>query len=216
MEASHYVTDEPQSRYALSFTSGGLLAREGESVAAVYLKSHDWQMTRARVVDDNLLQSRTTSSLVRVSRETVQRLAALDDDEIELLVEGGPTEQHHLMWTAACRRYVLIGDFAEEVLRERFLLMTPTLDADDFDRFITGKSLWHPELDGLKPSTRQRLRQTLFQMLREAGLRTVAGDIVPAVMSERVTEMLDRRTPSDLRFFPTTTPFTSSGNQVQR
>lgn len=210
------MTDEAQSRYALSFTSGGLLAREGEAVAAIYLDSRDWQTTRAHVVDGNLLQARTISSLVRLARETVQRLEALGDDEIELLVAGSPTEQHHLMWTAACRRYTLIGDFAEAVLRERFLLMKPTLDTDDFDRFITGKSLWHPELDELKASTRQKLRQTLFRMLREAGLRTDAGDIVPAMMSERVTEMLDRRMPTDLRFFPTTTPFTSSGNQVQR
>ncbi|QRE80538.1 DUF1819 family protein [Rhodococcus ruber] len=210
------MTDEARSHYALSFTSGGLLAREGESVAAIYLATRDWQVTRDRVVGDNVLQARTTSSLIRVSRETIQRLAALDDDEIELLVEGSPTEQHHLMWAAVCRRYALIGDFAEEVLRERFLLMTPMLDADDFDRFVTGKSLWHPELDGLKPSTRQRLRQALFQMLREAGLRTDAGNIIPAVISERVAEMLDRRTPSDLRFFPTTTPFTLSGDQVQR
>ncbi|MEV4633552.1 DUF1819 family protein [Rhodococcus coprophilus] len=210
------MTDEAHSRYALSFTSGGLLAREGETVAAIYLATRDWQVTRDRVVGDNLLQARTTSSLVRVSRETVQRLAALGDDEIELLVEGSPTEQHHLMWAAACRRYALIGDFAEEVLRERFLLMRPTLDADDFDRFVTGKSLWHPELDGLMPSTRQKLRQTLFRMLREAGLRTDAGGIVAAVISERVVEALDRRKPSDLRFFPTTTPFTSSGNEVQR
>lgn len=210
------MTDGAQSRYALSFTSGGLLAREGEVVAAIYLAFRDWQTARARVVDDNLLQARTNSSLTRVARETVQRLAALDDAEIELLVESSPTEQHHLMWVAACRRYALIGDFAEEVLRERFLLMTPTLGVDDFDRFITGKSLWHPELDEAKPSTRQRLRQALFQMLREAGLRTDAGNIIPAVISERVAEMLDRRTPSDLRFFPTITPFTLSGDQVQR
>lgn len=210
------MTDETQSRYALSFTSGGLLAREGEIIAAIYLDTRDWQATRADVVDDNLLQARTTSSLTRLVRETVQRLAALGDGEIELLVEGSPTEQYHLMWTAVCRRYTLIGDFAEEVLRERFLLMTPTLDAEDFDRFITGKSLWHPELDELTASTRKKLRATLFRMLREAGLRTDAGDIIPAVMSERVTEALGRRTPSDLRFFPTTTPFTSPGDQVQR
>lgn len=209
------MSDETQSRYALSFTSGGLLAREGEAVAATYLDTLDWQITRAQVIDNNLLQARTTSSLVRVFRETVQRLAALGDDEIELLVEGSPTEQRHLMWAAACRRYALIGDFAEEVLRERFLLMTPTLGADDFDRFITGKSLWHPELDGLKPSTRRKLQQTLFHMLREAGLRTQAGDITPAIISGRVAEALNRRAPSDLRFFPATTPITSPGKQVQ-
>lgn len=212
----HHVTDEARSRYALSFTSGGLLAREGVSVAAIYLESRNWRAARVRVVDGNLLQARTTSSLIRVSRETIQRLAALGDDEIELLVEGSPSEQHHLMWAAACRRYALIGDFAEEVLRERFLLMTPTLDVEDFNRFITGKSLWHPELDGLKSSTRQKLRQTLFRMLREAGLYTDAGHIIPAVISGHVIDVLDRRTPSDLRFFPMVIPFTSSGDQVQR
>ncbi|QHD86041.1 DUF1819 family protein [Gordonia sp. JH63] len=210
------MTDETQSRYALSFTSGALLAREGRVVAAVYLDSRDWQATRARVVDSNLLQARTISSLIRLARETVQRLAVLSDDEIELLAEGSPTEQLHLMWAAACRRYALIGDFAEEVLRERFLLMTPTLDAEDFERFITGKSLWHPELEGMRPSTRQKLRQTLLRMLGEAGLRTDAGDIVPAVISERVAEVLDRRTPSDIRYFPATTAVTSPGDQVQR
>lgn len=209
------MTDETQSRYALSFTSGGLLAREGVYVAALYLDSRDWQKARTRVVDDNLLQARTTSSLMRLSRETVQRLEALGDDEIELLVAGSPTEQHQLMWVAACRRYALIGDFAEEVVRERYLLMTPTLHTDDFDRFVTGKTLWHPELDGLKQSTRQKLRQTLFRMLREADLRTATGEIIPTVISQRVTDVLLRHTPSELRFFPTTAPLITSGNQVQ-
>lgn len=209
------MTDEARSRYALSFTSGGLLTREGVAVAGVYLGCRDWSATRARVRDDNILQSRTASSLLRLSREAVQRLAALDDDEVELLVDGSPTEQNQLMWGAVCRRYALIGDFAEEVVRERFLLMTPMLGADDFDRFITGKTLWHPELDGLKPSTLSKLRQTLLRMLREAGLLSDAGDIIPAVLSERIVDVLDRRTPSDLRFFPTT-PFTSIDSEVQR
>ena len=110
------------------------------------------------------------------------------------------------MWVAACRRYELIGDFAGEVLRERFLLLTPTLGIDDFDRFITGKSLWHPELDELKPSTRTKLRQNVFRMLHEAGLYSEGGDIVSAVLSERVLEALAARTPSDIRFLPTNLP----------
>lgn len=210
------LTYETQTRYALSFTSGGLLAREGVSIAGRYLESRDWQSTRIQVVEENMLQARTTSSLTRVTRETVQRLATFDDDEIELLVAGSPTEQHHLMWAAACRRYALIGDFAEEVLRERYLVMTPTLETDEFDRFIAGKTLWHPELDGLRPSTRHKLRQTLFRMLREADLRSSTGEIIPAVISERVSDVLCRHTDNDLRFFPTASSLVFSGNQVQR
>ncbi|MEV0063804.1 DUF1819 family protein [Nocardia sp. NPDC050718] len=210
------VTHRPGSRYALSFTSGGLLAREGEVVAEVYLSCRSWDEARTRVVRGNRLQARTSSSSTRVTRETVQRLSVLSDGELELLTDASPTEQRHLMWVAACRRYDFIGDFAEEVLRERFLLMTPTLSAEDFERFLTGKSLWHPELDELKPSTSQKLRQTLFRMLHEAGLRTTSGDIIPAVLSARVVEVLGHRTPSDIRFFPTTTPIYQFNHEVQR
>ncbi|WP_342214698.1 DUF1819 family protein [Nocardia abscessus] len=209
------VTDQPRARYALSFTSGGLLVREGEVVAEVYLGCRSWDETRTRIVEGNRLQARTSSSSTRVTRETVQRLSVLSDSELELLIDASPTEQRHLMWVAACRRYDFIGDFAEEVLRERFLLMTPTLSTEDFDRFLTGKSLWHPELDELKSSTSQKLRQTLFRMLHEAGLRTTSGDIIPAVLSARVAELLGRRTPSDLRFFPTMAPISEFDHEVQ-
>lgn len=43
----------------------------------------------------------------------------------------------------------------------------------------------------------------MFKMLQEAELRSKAGYIVPAVLSERVAAMLSAHTPSDLQFFPT-------------
>lgn len=197
------MSTDAQDRYALSFTSGGLLAREADMVASVYLRERDWVKVRQIVTERNLLQARTSSSSVRVARETIQRISVLDDAEMELLVESSLTERCHLMWVAACRRYELIGDFAEEVLRERFLLLTPTLSVEDFDRFLTGKSLWHPELDELKASTRTKLRQNIFRMLHEAGLCSDDGAIVPAVLSERLVEQLAARKPSDIRFLPT-------------
>ncbi len=59
------------------------------------------------------------------------------------------------MWAAACRRYDLIGEFAEEVLRERFLTLAATLGYEDFDSFMRAKALWHEELADLKDSTLQ-------------------------------------------------------------
>jgi hypothetical protein len=199
------MTSSTQSheRYALSFTSGGLLVREAGVIVSQYLLVRDWATVRQTATEQNLLQARTTSSSVRVIRETIQRLCVLEDAELEFFVESSLTEQCHLLWAAACRRYCLIGDFAEEVVRERFLLMTPALELEDFERFITRKSLWHTELDELKPSTRAKLRQNAFRMLHEAGLLSEQGDIVPAVLSGRVHKTLAARTPSDIRFFPT-------------
>jgi hypothetical protein len=194
----------PASRYALSFTSGALLMRESVIVAPLYLRERDWSKVRALIADDNLLQARTLSSGLRLAREVAQRLAVLTHDEIELLVDATATERGHLLWAAACRRYDLIGEFAEEVVRERFLLLTRTLEYEAFDGFVRGKAIWHEELAELKESTLRKLRANLFQMMHEAGLLSERGHIPPAVLSERVAHLLAARTPSDLRFFPTT------------
>jgi hypothetical protein len=191
------------SRYKLSFTSGALLMREAVIAAPLYLRERDWSKVRAVVEEGNLLQARTVASGRRIAREAVQRLAVLTDDEIELLLEATATERGHLLWAAACRRYDLIGEFAEEVVRERFLLLTPTLSYEDFDSFVRGKSLWHSELAELRESTLHKLRANVFRMLNEAGLLSDSGHLLQAVLSERVASVLAARSPSDLRFFPT-------------
>ena len=87
------------------------------------------------------------------------------------------------------------------MVRERFLLLTPTLGYDDFDSFVRGKALWHPELAEVKDSTLQKLRSTVFRMLTEAGL-LAGGEIVNAALSERVRDALDVQLPSDRRYLP--------------
>ena len=192
-----------RSRYSLSFTSGSLLMRESVVAAPLYLAERDWGTVRSRLEEENLLQTRTASSAQRRSRETVQRLEVLTDPELELLVDSTSTERGHLLWTAACRRYSLIGEFAVEVLREKFLLMVSSVTHDDFDTFVREKAIWHEELADLRESTLTKLRATLFRMLIEAGLLSETWRINQVLLSDRVLELLGLRTPSDVRFFPT-------------
>jgi hypothetical protein len=190
-------------RYALSFTTGALLAREAALLAPVYIERRDWEQVRDEAVEGNLLQARTYRTGIRLVRETVKRLSALTDDEVELLVEVTASERGHLMWAATCRHYELIGEFAEEVLRERFLLLARTLEYAEFDSFLQNKALWHEELAAIKASTLQKLRSNVFKMLHEAELLSEAGYIMPAALSERVVARLSAGASNDLRFFPT-------------
>ncbi|MGP5244760.1 DUF1819 family protein [Corynebacterium variabile] len=189
----------------MAFTSGALLSRETGIAAPLYLESRDWGDVRSKLSEDNLLQARTVTSAERLARETVQRLVVFTDLELELLVGASPSERSPLLWVAACRRYSFIGEFAEEVVRERYLLLRPSLGYTEFDSFVSGKALWHPELAELKDSTVKKLRATVFRMLTEAGL-LVGGQIQQAILSERVREALDARQPSDVRFLPVRVP----------
>jgi hypothetical protein len=198
------MIDTPRKpRYALSFTSGALLASEAAVVAPVYLSCHDWTSTRTQVKDGNLLQSRVASSARRVLGALLQRLQLLDDAELQIVADGTSTERGHLMWAAACRRYDLIAEFAEEVLRERFLTLAGTVSYDDYDSFYRAKAMWHEELDKVTDLSYQKLRQVLFKMMVEAGLLNTHGGIEPALLSVRVARCLNERMQSDIRFFPT-------------
>lgn len=190
-------------RYALSFTSGNLLEREAAVLAPLYLELRDWEKVRDLAVEENLLQARTRSTGVRYVRETIKRLSMLTDHETELLAEVTASERCHLMWLAACRRYALIGEFAEEVLRERYLTLAGTVSYDDYDSFYRGKAMWHEELGAVTAHSYKKLRQVLFKMMVEAGLLTPDGTIETALLSHRVAACLSRSAPSEIRFFPT-------------
>lgn len=196
------MNDQAQ-RYALSFTTGNLLEREAAILSPVFVEHRDWVKVRDLAVEQNLLQARTYRTGVRRVRETVKRMSALTDREVEILTDVTTTERGHLMWAAACRRYDFIGEFAEEVLRERFLTLAGTVSYEDYDSFYRAKAMWHDELDAVSVATYKKLRQVLFKMMVEAGLLTAKGAIEPALLSARVSECLTERTPSDIRFFPT-------------
>lgn len=196
---SHSADD----RYALSFTTGGLFAREAVVLAPIYLAHRDWDKVRDFAVKENLLQARTHRSAVTLVRETIKRLSALSDREVLMVLEVTASEREHLMWAAACRHFKLIGEFAEEVLHERYMILAGTISYEDYDSFYRAKAMWHDELDGITELTYKKLREVLFKMMGEAGLVTKQGAIEPALLSACVVECLSERTPSDIRFFPT-------------
>jgi len=187
----------------LSFTTGGLLEREAAALMPAYYECRDWTKVREIAVKENLLQARTHSTGVRRVRETVNRLSAFSDSELEMLADVTASERAHLMWAAACRCYDLIGEFAEEVLRERFLTLAGTVSYEDYNSFYRAKAMWHDELDAVSTATYKKLRQVLFRMMVEAELLTPEGVIEPVLLSTRVAGCLAERTPSDVRFFPT-------------
>ena len=99
----------------------------------------------------------------------------MTDAELEVLAVAQSGERAHLLWVAACRRYRLIGEFAEEVVRERFLTVADTVTHDDFDAFLRAKAIWHEEIARLKDSTTRKLRANVFATTPVDGPLAVAS-----------------------------------------
>ena len=189
-------------KYSLSFVGGALFHRESVRLAGLYLEKGDWNEVRDEVIARNLLQTRTTSSAKRICREICSRLKHLNKDELELLVEGDHQEQAYLLWVAVCRHHRFIYEFSVEVIRERFLTLRYDLGYEDFDAFFNAKMEWHEELEKVATTTRNKLRQVLFRMLREAEILSSDNAIIPAILSPRLINVICSHANQDLYLFP--------------
>lgn len=226
--ASSYGAENPQDeRYRLSFTVGGLLAQQGKILATLFVENeHEYtsldaeptngetdtdheigeHITRIRkqAIEENALSIRTRSANSRVVSEVSKRLSALTETEIRYLADNDTpaSDRQALMWVAMCRYYALIGDFANDVLRERYLMGFSTLAKSDYDQFILAKSMWHPELEEMSALTAGKLRANVFKAMNEAELWEKENDtLLPSLLSKSVTAILEDK-PESFRFFP--------------
>lgn len=192
-----------RTKFALSFTAGGLLYNESIVVAEALLRNeYDWNATLVEVEEKNLLQSRTRSTSKRKLREISQRLKCLSEPQLALLVDGTRHEQKLILWLACCEKYPLLAELARDVVRAKFLQLDYSIDAGDIARFIELQTLWHEELEGLTASTITKLQTVMLRMLRESELVSEDGIISAPLVSGRFIQALKADSPGGLLYFP--------------
>ncbi len=177
-------------KYRMSFTVGGLFYQESVLAADLYIASKDWSKVREKILKINLFQARTSNSLERICREVLSRLKLLSSEQLRIIYDGSRQEQLQILWIAVCKRYCFIRDFAVEVIREKFLLMDYPLTEEDYTIFFDTKAEWHEDLGKLKDSTKRKLKQVLFRILREAEITSEMNIILPSILTKRVARAL--------------------------
>ena len=191
-----------KSGYNMSFTSGGLFFNESLKVAEVFLEKKDWKTVRDAVLENNIIQTRTESSLKRITREVITRLKLLTDNQLKLLISGYKHEQNFLLWLGICKKHEFIKDFAVEIMREKYLKFDYELIPQDYDIFYNRKSDWHPELEKFTETTKDKLRQVLFRIIREVEIVTGENTIVPVLFTEGLANVIIEDNVSWFNIYP--------------
>lgn len=154
------------------FTAASLRLDLARIVAEHYWATGDWETAKAQILQTKALQTRSASSAVRLERELRQRLRTLTDAQLRLLTSAPSDSAMAMAWLSACKYSAFIFDFAAEVLRAKLDLLDPVLRPSDYEAFVTARSLAHPELAELSPSTQTKIRTVLMTMLREVKILT--------------------------------------------
>ena len=186
----------------MSFTTGALFYHESVKIIEFFSYLKQWEKVREAVVAENAIQARTTNTLKRVTNEIISRLKTLSEQELAFFTEVSHTERGYILWLAICRRYAFIGDFAVDVIHDHFISLKNTVTYDDYAVFFNKKAEWHNEVDRIAASTRRKLRQTLFQIMREANLLDKNNTIIPVPLGTGFQKLLASVEGREALFFP--------------
>lgn len=189
--------------YKMSFVVGGLFLNESIDVINLHRSSPNWSQTRQMALSGNITSLPKAASRHRTLREIASRLSKLNDAELRFF--GGTrdrTDQQALLWLAVCREYRFVHEFVMEIVRERFLSLQTELPVDNFDTFFATKAEWNEGLAGISPTTRSKLRQVLFRIMREAGIISRENKILATYISPQLYRIIAEHSPSDLQLFP--------------
>ena len=189
--------------YKMSFTSGGLFLTESVAVARLHRKHEDWKDTLKRALQEGATSLPKAVSNRRTLREIVNRLMTLEDDEICFLIDdAGRQEQQYLLWVATCRAYRFVREYAVEVICDRYLAYQLELPLESFDIFFDAKAEWDDGIASISDSTRNKLRQILFRIMREAGIISEDHKIQSVYLSPQLRVLIAATNPTNLVVFP--------------
>jgi len=197
------LTLNSSQSYKMSFSTGGLFINESVEIAKIYRPSETWKETVTRALDEGVAVLPKLTSQRRTLHEIANRVSALTTDERAFLIEDADRqERQSLLWLATCRAYRFVGEFSIEVIREQYLSYQLDLPLESFDVFFDAKAEWDDGLAGISQSTKLKLRQILFRIMREAEILSEDNRIQTAYLSQRVKLMIENNNREDLLFFP--------------
>jgi hypothetical protein len=196
------ATTQREIKYRLSFGTGSLYFSEGKSLLELYVDYGDWAKVIDKTVTENTLQFNSNASSKRAASEICIRLRSLSDDEQFFYLKADIHDQAILAWLAVCRTYKFIGDFTSSIVIDAFASYRLELKHADFDFFFEDQSQWHSELEGITDTTRKKLRQILFRMMRETGFLSKSNKLLRLTPSSNLRN-LSLQTQEDLiKFIP--------------
>ena len=155
--------------YKADITAGSLKVAEGRIVAGLLLRKVNADGWEKAIIEDNVLQTRSEATAIRIGRLIRKRLELMNPDLWRLVRDGTGTVATHAVLAAAVKHSPLLGDFLDLVVREQYRLFNMALSNKLWDDYLDDCRGRDPDMPIWNESTRKRLRSSVFQILAQAG-----------------------------------------------
>jgi hypothetical protein len=181
-------------RYRADITAGSLKVPESRVIADLLLRGVDGAEWDKAVLDQNVLQARTTETARRLARLIRARLTLMEAGLWRLVRDGAGDTAAHAVLAAAVKHSRLLGDFLDLVVREQYRIFATTLSDKLWGDYLDDCRGRDPDMPVWNESTRNRLRSSVFQILAQAGYidNTKSKTLQTVHIASQVTDYLEK------------------------
>lgn len=190
--------------YNMTFTAGSAMLNEMHVVAEAFLECNgDWDLTKNKTFKENLMGKDKMSSNIRYFSLMKQRLEALNDAELAMLVDGTVAVRRLIVLLSICKAHSFIYDFITENVRDCFYNQYEKITYANFNEFYNEKKYEHPEIEQVTEQTVAKMRQVIFRIMEQTELieDVDSGIIRRPYLSEPVERMIVQDDPKWLAIF---------------
>ncbi len=180
-------------------TVSGLRPYQAGLLASRYIETANWLEVKTYAYEENIFETSRKSTSDRYSHHLVKILASLDEKQIEVVAEGSDKDRRAFLWLGFCLSFPLIGDFARDVVSEKYRNHSLILKPEDLWEYLSDKSVEYPSLCDITDSVRSKVKCVVFYNLRDVELLNGLDEIQPAFLSSAAKGLIP---PSCLSFFP--------------
>lgn len=196
---------EAEKKYNLSFTAGAAMLNEMHAVAETLRGNGggNWEITRDITLRENLMEKNRFSTRQRVFSLMRQRISTLNEEELNILIDGNMAARRQIVLLAVCKAHPFIFDFIRDNVREAFYSMRERVTYADFNEFFNDKRFVHPELEAASEATIAKIRQVVFRIMEQTELVESAksGIIRRPYLSEMTEHAVAKDNPAWLSIY---------------
>ena len=154
--------------YNAEISAGSLMLRESRKVAKLLLEDADEKAWHQAIYVDNILQKKVPATARRMTRLIRNRLEPMTPDLWKLIVNGSAETALQALLAAAIRHSRLLGDFLNDVVKEKYRLFDKQLTIQDWKNFLNTCELRDSMIAHWSEKTKAKLGQVIFRILAEA------------------------------------------------
>lgn len=159
-------------KYHSDLSVGSLLVRESRIVAALLQEKASPEKWDHAIRVENVLQKRSYTSARSYAKTIRKRLERLNQEFWALLINGDNELAVQTAFCGTLEGNLLLVEFIEDVLRDAYITHTVKLEFFRWLEFLEERAQRDPTIYDWKESTKKKMGQVAFRILREVGFIT--------------------------------------------